>query len=86
VSLRGSKYEPLFRFLRSKDLDHIVMTFSEVESVLGFTLPISASKYIAWWDGASQHSQAYSWTEAGFKAKPRLREKKVEFIKYEALK
>lgn len=62
------------------------MTFLEVEGVLGFTLPISATKYMAWWDGASQHTQAYSWTEAGFKAKPRLSEKKVEFIKYEVLK
>ncbi len=80
---RGSKYEPLNKFLKSKGSNRIVMTFLEVEEILGFQLPISALKYMAWWDGASQHTQAYSWTEAGFTAKPNLKEKKVEFVSYE---
>ncbi|MFP7442927.1 hypothetical protein SFC50_04410 [Bacillus infantis] len=81
-----SKYDPLHQFLRINNSTRIILTFSEIETVLGFTLPMSAYKYAAWWDGASQHTQAYSWTEAGYKANPRLNEKKVEFIKYEALK
>lgn len=81
---RGSKYEPLYNFLKSTDSNRLVMTLLEIEKVLGFSLPVSASKYMAWWDGASQHTQAYSWTRAGFKAKPNLNEKKVEFVKYES--
>ncbi|MER1999519.1 MAG: hypothetical protein ABS882_07070, partial [Lysinibacillus sp.] len=80
---RGSKYEPLYKFLESKESNRLIMTFKEVEEVLGFTLPESASKYMAWWDGSSQHTQAYSWTRAGFKANPSLKEKKVEFVKYQ---
>lgn len=83
VQTRGSKYEPLHKFLKSEGSNRIVMTFLKVEEVLGFPLPVSASKYMAWWDGASQHTQAYAWTEAGYKAKPNLKEKKVEFILYE---
>ncbi|GED17412.1 DUF7662 domain-containing protein [Aneurinibacillus migulanus] len=81
---RGSKYDPLHKFLKSTDSNRLAMTFLEIEEVLRFSLPVSASKYMAWWDGASQHTQAYSWTNAGFKAKPILSEKKVEFVKYEA--
>ncbi|MGE7601291.1 DUF7662 domain-containing protein [Peribacillus sp. NPDC097675] len=83
MGTRNSKYEPLHKFLKLNGSNRIVMTFLEVEDVLGFTLPVSASRYMAWWDGASQHTQAYSWTEAGFKAKPNLSEKKVEFVKYQ---
>lgn len=82
---RESKYNPLHQFLKLNNSIRIMITFSEVEAILGFTLPKSAYKYAAWWDGASQHTQAYSWTEAGYKANPRLNEKQVEFIKYEAL-
>lgn len=83
VQTRGSKYEPLYKFLKSESSNRIVMTFLEVEDVLGFSLPASASKYLAWWDGSSQHTQAYAWSEAGFKAKPNLKEKKVEFTSYQ---
>lgn len=47
MSKRGCKYDPLQRFLQFKDSNRMVMTFSEVEVVLGFTLPISAYKYAA---------------------------------------
>jgi hypothetical protein len=58
------------------------MTFSEIEEVLRFQLPASASKHQGWWDGSSQHTQAYAWTWAGYKVFPNLKEKKVKFIKY----
>ena len=85
MGTRQSKYQPLQMFLKLKDSNRLSLTFKEVEEVLGFSLPLSASKHMAWWDGSSQHTQSYSWTEAGFKAKPNLREKKVEFVKYELL-
>ncbi|MEC0239050.1 hypothetical protein P4H66_04085 [Paenibacillus dokdonensis] len=85
MSKRHSKYEPLYKFLKSKNPKRLVMTFIEVEDVLGSSLPVSASKYMAWWDGSSQHTQAYSWTKAGYKANPNLSENKVEFVKYELL-
>lgn len=65
VETRGSKYESLHKLLKSEGSNRIVMTFLEVEEVLGYPLPVSASKY----DGDSQYTQAYAWTEAGFKTK-----------------
>lgn len=83
---RGSIYDPLHQFLQLNNSNRLMMSFSEVEEVLGFSLPMSAYKYMAWWDGASQHTQAYAWTKAGYKANAKLNEKKVEFIKYESLR
>ena len=85
LNIKSSKYEPLNSYLNSIKMKSILMTFTEIEIVLGFNLPASASKYPAWWDGASQHTQAYAWTTAGFKAKPNLQEKKVEFVRYSSL-
>lgn len=83
---RGSKYDPLNQFLQFNNSNRIIMTFSEIEEVLGFSLPMSAQKYMSWWDDSSQHSQAHAWTEAGYKANPKMNEKKVDFIKFDALK
>ncbi|MGG5254755.1 hypothetical protein ACQYAD_15060 [Neobacillus sp. SM06] len=47
---RGSKYEPLKKFLKSEGSNRIAMTFLEVEEILGFQLLVSASKNMAWWD------------------------------------
>lgn len=63
------------------EADQLVMSFSEIEKILGFQLPSSAAKHQAWWDGSSQHTQAYAWTKAGYKAISRLKEKNVEFVK-----
>jgi hypothetical protein len=83
MRVRDTKYEPLKNYLQSTDSKLIIMTFKEIEAVLGFELPPSASKYQAWWDESSQHTQAYAWTGAGFRVKPNFKEKKVDFIKYE---
>ncbi|MEK4251573.1 DUF7662 domain-containing protein [Paenibacillus sp. FSL W7-1287] len=80
MSLRQSKYELLHKYLKKSD-NNMSLTFLDLEKILGFALPLSSSKYIAWWDGSSRHTQAYAWTEAGYKAIPNLKEKKVEFVK-----
>ena len=61
-----SKYDPLKQFLLSSCKDSINMSFSEIESILGFSLPISASKYDVWWKG-NDHTQANSWLYAGYR-------------------
>lgn len=78
MAINGSKYDPLFNFLKMNNSEKIILSFDEIREILGFSLPQSAFKYHAWWDGSSQHTQSYSWTEAGFKARPILKEKKVE--------
>lgn len=62
-----SKYDSLAGFLKSQRVERVPMTFSEVESVLGFKLPASARDYPAWWANEhSTHVQARAWLTAGF--------------------
>lgn len=78
---KNSKYEPLTEYLKAIQTGYVVMTFEELKEVLGFKLPPSASKHQAWWDEASQHTQAYAWLNAGYRARVNMKEKKVEFVK-----
>lgn len=61
-----SIYIPLEQFLRTSDQDLIRLTFSELEFILGFTLPKSAYTYNAWWTNGG-HSQSKAWLSAGYK-------------------
>ena len=62
-----SKYEPLRGFLRAQSRARIVMSFAEVERVLGFRLPASARDHQAWWaNESSSHVQARAWMNAGY--------------------
>jgi len=46
------------------------MSFSEIEKILGFTLPTSARKYNAWWanEHNGSHTHARAWQDAGWKS------------------
>lgn len=63
-----SKYDPLNRFLSQQSTDRITLTFSEIEAILGFTLPASVHRHTAWWSNSSTKAHPYSqaWTDAGF--------------------
>jgi len=67
--MTGSKYEPLGRHLATIHFTEWRATFSEVEEILGFSLPPSARIHPAWWGNDSQsRSQSSAWLEAGWKA------------------
>lgn len=71
------KYEPLARYLANLKVDCWNARFAEVENVLGFALPDSASKYRAWWANQSgaNHSQTEGWASAGWETK------EVDFVR-----
>ena len=76
------KYEPLADRLRQEGDESWIVTFAEVERVLGFQLPASARKYREWWanqkDG--RHSQARGWQDAGWQVwRVDLDNERVEF-------
>lgn len=76
-----SKYQPLKHFLWSYGQEHINMTFSEIEELLGVKLPQSAYKYNPWWANGG-HSQAYAWLDAGYRTERiNLIEQTVSFYK-----
>jgi hypothetical protein len=63
-----SKYEPLKRYLSEHGGAEVVMSFRDVEAILGFALPRSARRYPAWWsNNVGTHVNAAAWREAGWK-------------------
>ena len=76
-----SKYYPLKKYLEINGAAEVEMEFSEIESILGYPLPISASKYAAWWVNGG-HSHSLSWGEAGYEtANLNLQTRRVNFIR-----
>lgn len=65
-----SKYEPLADYLRSHVGEACSLTFTEIERIIGCSLPASARQYPAWWGNDGTHAQARAWMRAGFGAKP----------------
>jgi hypothetical protein len=51
-----------------KDEDHVTLSFSEMEEILGFPLPKSARKFRTWWANDNTHSHAVNgWLTCGWK-------------------
>jgi len=69
----GSKYSPLFEYLRDRKRDgaeEVALTFSQIEKLLGRALPEGARVDKGWWsnrEGGSSQSEA--WLEAGYKVR-----------------
>lgn len=62
-----SKYEPLRRYLEKRTTEQVPMTFSEIEKLLGFKLPVS-QRYPAWWsNNPTNNVMTNEWLAAGFK-------------------
>jgi hypothetical protein len=64
-----SKYEPLKSWLQARGGPRLILSFAEIERLLGFALPGSARQHRAWWsnqaDGA--HTQAHAWMDVGWR-------------------
>ena len=70
------QYRPLHKYLDDRFADTVVLTFSQIEDILGFTLPDPARVEQEWWadadaDGAPS-AQARAWTKAHRTAKANL--------------
>jgi hypothetical protein len=67
-----SKYDPLRDYLE-RTAEHraeMTLSFEQMESILGFSLPRSAHQYRAWWANPrspDQHPYAQAWLAAGWK-------------------
>lgn len=63
----GSKYQPLFEYLRRSNQREVTLTFVEIEVLMAETLPDSARSKRAWWSNRSKGAlQASAWMEAGY--------------------
>lgn len=65
----AGEYELLHKYLRDRYANRIVLTFSEIEDLLGFSLPDPARLQFAWWAGgdfaADASHQSLAWMLAG---------------------
>ncbi|MHA1676609.1 MAG: DUF7662 domain-containing protein [Candidatus Njordarchaeales archaeon] len=73
------KYEALAKYLSSlKGKNEVSLKFAEVEDILGFQLPRSASIYRPWWANDKTHTQAIDgWLNVGWTVKSVDLERKI---------
>ncbi len=63
----GSKYQPLLEYLRRSDRPQVVLTFAEIEAILGEPLPDSARSKRGWWSNRKRGGlQASAWLDADY--------------------
>ena len=69
-------YAALQKYLTARYADAVVMTFMEIEDLVGFALPDPARLDPAWWGasaaGATPSAQWQAWTLAKRRATPNL--------------
>jgi len=78
-----AEYLPLHKYLDGRYADTVVLTFSEIEDLIGITLPDLARTDKTWWangdEGGTASAQSQSWTRANRTAKPNMSAKIVVF-------
>ena len=77
-----SKYAPLHEYLANRFADSVVLTFGQLEDLLGSALPDSARVQYEWWtstDRDSKSSCSDAWILAGRTATPNLLARTVAF-------
>ncbi|MCU1381585.1 MAG: hypothetical protein JWL71_282 [Acidobacteria bacterium] len=76
-------YVLLHTYLDNRFADTVVLTFAQVEDIVGFPLPEQALLQPEWWTGASTGSAHHSdsWTLARRTAVPNLGAKIVSFAR-----
>ena len=60
------KYRPLKDYLEGSEKTTEVLSFEEIEDILGSLLPEAAHVYQAWW-APGTHTQQKAWTEPGWR-------------------
>jgi len=80
----AGRYQSLYKYLRDRYADRVVLTFGEIEDLLGFGLPASARFQGEWWDAGPDpigpgSPQAASWLLARRTARVNLAAQSVVF-------
>ena len=78
----SGKYVLLHKYLKNRHADVVVLTFSQIEDLLGFDLPPLARTDLAWWalrETNVKWPYSDAWTRAGRTATPNLQALTVVF-------
>jgi hypothetical protein len=77
------KSAPLFKYLDERFADAVVLTFQEIEDLLGFPLPEAARLNEEWWTAADKNATPWtladSWILAERTARPNMQARIVTF-------
>ena len=76
-----AEYLSLYTYLERRYASIVVLTFEQMEALLGFALPASACSERDWWTGGPAFTNLYSeaWIGAGRTAMPNLSARTVTF-------
>jgi hypothetical protein len=81
----SGRYLLLYTYLDTRFADTVVLTFAQIEDLLGFALPAQARLQAAWWtadaDGGAVPHYSQSWTFARRNAAPNLAAQIVSFTR-----
>lgn len=73
-------YLPLHRYLRDRYASNVVLSFDQIEALMGVALPAIARSDAGWWTMNAGHDRhAESWTSARRTAAPNLLARNVSF-------
>ena len=81
------KYEQLYEYLLRETRDDFLLTFEEIEEILGFALPRSAQR-AEWWDeDTPEHPrpQSQAIRQAGYDSRRTADGAKVRFRKFSTI-
>jgi hypothetical protein len=71
-----AEYHPLYKYLDGRYADTVVLTFADLEALLGFALPEAARLEPAWWSNDESSDagspQSGAWIHANRTARPNL--------------
>lgn len=80
-----AEYLSLHKYLENRYADTVVLTFVQIEDLLGFALPESAYREPGWWANGdadeTRSAQSRSWTQASRTATPNLLAHTVSFMR-----
>jgi hypothetical protein len=76
-----AEYQSLHTYLERRYASIVVLTFEQMEALLGFALPAPACTEPGWWAGGDVGTNRYSeaWMGAGRTATPNLLARTVTF-------
>ena len=76
------KYDPLLRYLQQIQDQQITLSYTDLEKILGTTLPTSSRKDPRWWlNNDKTHVQSSAWGNAGFIVKKVVLGEHITFSK-----
>jgi hypothetical protein len=74
-----AEYLSLYTYLKDRYASTVVLTFGQMEALLGFSLPEPAGRDRDWWAAAAVRTHSAAWTGARRTATPNLVARTVTF-------